>query len=109
MLKKQNRLVLGTRLMHCASYTSPLFTLKVSKNGFLYNRYGFVVSKKIDKRAVKRNRTKRIISMCIEKNLGIIQSGFDMLFIVKQEIIQKDQQEICFSVLHVLKKEDYLK
>ena len=108
MLKQQNRLLQRSRLANVKTYSTPLFTLKISNNGLLYNRYGFVVSKKIDKRATRRNRIKRILRVCIENNLGIIQPGLDMLFIVKQEIAQKKQEEICLTVLSLLKKEKYL-
>src|SRR3989344_8925245 len=59
MFKTENRLVSGVRFKNSYSFSVPQFILKERKNGLLLNRFGIVVSKKIDKRAVVRNKIKR--------------------------------------------------
>lgn len=101
MLKRRNRLsknfFQGSRKL-----TSELYNLKISPNGESVSRFGFVVSKKIDKRAVARNRIKRKFRNCIEKNLGKIASGYDFLFILKKNI---QEESYCEIITNDLKKE----
>ena len=65
MLKKKYRLLKETKFNKGDLYTSPFFVLRLAKNEKSFNRFGFVVSKKIDKRATARNRIKRQIRVCI--------------------------------------------
>ena len=86
-------------------FSTPQFSLRVSKNGESVSRFGFIVSKKIDKRAVVRNRVKRLLRRVIEENIKKIAAGYDFLFIIRSEIIGKDLGEISITVLDLLKKE----
>jgi ribonuclease P protein component len=58
MLKKQNRLGKITKTKENKLFTSPLFNLRISDNKESQIKFAFIVSKKIDKRAVIRNQTK---------------------------------------------------
>lgn len=49
-------------------------------------KFGFVVSKKISKRAVDRNRVKRLLNEMVRKNLDIFPNGFRGIFLVKKMI-----------------------
>lgn len=74
--------------------STPLFLLRFRENKLLYNRYGFVISKKINKRAVARNRIKRIFStvlMILEKQ---IKTGYDLLFIVKTDVSKLKSEKL---------------
>lgn len=101
MLKRKNRLPKsfskGGRKL-----TSEFYNLKISPNGKSLSRFGFVVSKKIDKRATQRNRIKRKFRNCIEKNLGKIIGGYDFLFILKKNI---EEENYCEIITADLKKE----
>lgn len=50
------------------------------------SRFGFVISTKISKRAVVRNRIKRIFSDYIRLNFKKVKPGKDVLFLIKPSI-----------------------
>lgn len=84
---------------------TPLFLLRFRENGLLYNRYGFVISKKINKHAVARNRIKRLFStalMLLEKE---IKTGYDMLFIVKTDVSKQKLEKISGALKTMFNKE----
>jgi len=88
MLKKKYRLNLSAKLESPTFFRTPFFTLLVSKNNLPYNRYGYIASKKNSKKAVERNRAKRVFRALVEKEN--IKEGFDMLFILKKEAFEKE-------------------
>lgn len=104
MLKKVNRLKAGERINSARVLSTKLFTLKFTKNSIEGSRFGFLVSKKVDMRATARNRLRRKIRGCIENGLEEIKKGFDLLFILKKEALNKESGEICSLVEEVLKK-----
>lgn len=55
--------------------------LKSIKNVFENSRFGFIVSQKVSKNASTRNKVKRRLREIIQKNMGEIVSGRDILFI----------------------------
>ncbi len=85
-------------------FKSPYFLLKTAENKLQHSRYGFIVSKRVDTRAVVRNRIKRQYRACIENELSNIKQGYDMLFIVKKESLGSHANEICQAVTAALKK-----
>lgn len=104
MLKRKYRLTAKSKKTFSRSLHSYLFTLRIGKNGLTHNRYGVVVSKKIDKRAVARNNMKRKIRGCIEEMEGSLKKGLDMLFIVKKNFL-KENSNPCIVVKETLQKE----
>ncbi len=97
MLPRQNRLPAYTRLIHPKIASSPYFVLKYVDNDEEISRWKVVVSKKVDKKAVERNRLKRVFTKVFQNNLTSFQSGFDFLCIVHPqsrglpgEIIEKE-------------------
>src|SRR5258706_9881333 len=103
MFSRKLRLPANTNFSLAKTIHTPLFVLKVAKNDFLYNRYGFVVSKKIDKRATVRNRVKRVIRSCFEElNTRLVQ-GQDFLVIIKREAVGKEFITLQTEVAKALK------
>lgn len=101
MLKKEFRLPKG----HFKSekvLSSPVYVLKLAKNGKPFSRFGVVVSKKVDKRATVRNRIKRKFRSCIESSLASIVAGYDFLFVFKKI---SEENELCQMFLTQFKKE----
>ncbi|MBU4016049.1 ribonuclease P protein component, partial [Patescibacteria group bacterium] len=82
MLKRKHRLPVRAKITRSSSHKSRTFRLIIYKNNNPFSRFGFVIGKKIDKRAVVRNRTKRVMRSCIEEMLPKIENGYDMLFIL---------------------------
>ncbi len=109
MLKKKFRLLKETKFDKKNSYTSPFFALKTAKNEESFSRFGFIVSKKIDKRATVRNRLKRQIRVFIETNLEDIETGYDIMFILKKELLGKTTEEIKEITQDALKKQRLIK
>jgi ribonuclease P protein component len=76
------------------SLIGKLIFLKFIKNHLNNSRFGFVVSLKISKRAVIRNKIKRQLREIVRENLLNIKSGFDIVIIAKPEIVDKNYQNI---------------
>ena len=109
MLKKEYRLPSQTFIKSSLVYKTTFFIARIASNNLDISRFGFVVSKKVDKRATARNKIKRIFRSCIEQNIERIKPGFDFLFIVKKESLSEESKNICSSVIEVLIKERLLK
>lgn len=80
-------------------YQTPLFGLLVLKDRETETRnkkqkFGWVISKKISKKAVARNRIKRLLAEAIRKNLNKFPEGIRIIFLVKKEILGKSLNEI---------------
>lgn len=56
--------------------------------------FGFIISTKISKKAVVRNRIKRVMSMVIKKNLNKLKGGLDVLFLLKPSVIKLNKQDL---------------
>lgn len=69
MLPKSYRLPYSIRLSGGFSIKHPLFIAKVADSEGINPRFGVVISKKIDKRSVKRNRMRRLLHTFIYNNL----------------------------------------
>lgn len=104
MLKKELRLPAGLRLTRFAAYRSQSFKLLASENGLTHCRCGFIISKKIDKRAVVRNRSKRLLRSCVEEIMGKLNGKYDMLFIIQKNLTDKTHDDIMSEVVSVLQK-----
>lgn len=99
MLPRAYRLPATTRLTRAHFAKTDLFALKYSENNLEVTRFGFVVRKSVDKRAVVRNRIRRLFRSCIEELQKNIIPGYDMLFFLEKGIIDKQQadlrEEVC--------------
>ena len=58
------------------------------------SQFGFVISTKISKLAVVRNKIKRIMSDVIRKNLEKIKNGHDVLFLIKPSIVKIEKETL---------------
>ena len=104
MLRRKFRIPKGIGFNNSRLFSSALFTIKVRENGFSFNRFAIIVSKKVDKRAVVRNRIRRLISSCIEELYYDLKQGKDMIFIVKREAINKSRQDFFQAIKSTLEK-----
>lgn len=86
-------------------YQTPHFgvcVLKKSKEE--PSRFGVVISKKIDKLAVSRNRIKRAITESIRRNMQDIEKGYDVLFLVKKSLASETTESIMNKTQSWLKQ-----
>ena len=111
MLPKINRLpgykiplVLASR----TTFHSPLFTLKVKPSKETTPKIGFIVSKKTAKKAVDRNRIKRLLRQAIKPSLSKIRSGLNLLFLAKPAIKDKSLTQLKTNISAILKRANLL-
>lgn len=69
------------------SIASRLLILTFAPNDLATLRIGFVVSKRVSKRAVERNYLKRLLSEAIRPILADIPAGWDLVISAKTSII----------------------
>ena len=108
MLKKDYRLPLSKEKDFKNSFSTNLITIKTSINTLSHNRFATIISKKIDRRSVIRNKLRRMIDICIREESSNLRSGYDILFIVKKNFIRKADRDIresvraCFEKLNLI-------
>lgn len=73
---------------------SKTFGLIFSDNDKGITRAGVIVSKKIDKRAVKRNQIRRSIFGILQNLITKMNKDFDILFLVKPQIVNQGKEEL---------------
>lgn len=109
MLKRKYRLDSKSKVKFGKPFSTPFFVIRTSENSLQYNRFRFVVSKKIDKRAVVRNKIKRILNSCVENIFEDINKGYDIMFFVRKEILNLSPDEICYTIKEAFAKKGLLK
>ncbi len=72
-------------------------------NGLSYNRKAFLASKKVGK-SVQRNRARRLMKESFRQLSGDCNKGFDIIFIARNTIDGKKEQEVRYSMKNALKK-----
>lgn len=77
--------------------SSPFLTILAKKNSLGYPRVGFIVSKKNLKRAVWRNRFKRIVRENFRKNKHILDD-LDLVIIAKFKVSELSNEELTILV-----------
>ena len=85
-------------------FSEKFLMLKAVENSLSFSRFGFVVSKKISKKAVERNRVKRLMSESIRLSQEKIKPGFDVVFVSKAGIVGKSFEEVKELMEKLLKK-----
>lgn len=108
MLKKENRTnSVGVKTKNKIS--TPLFNLSLSDNNLGLSRFSFIISKKIDKRAVVRNKTKRKIRSVIEEMLDSVGKGRDFVFYLKKDLVDAKREDIKIQINKLFKERKLLK
>lgn len=85
-----------------ANQKTPHFVFKRFKNELGWNRYAIVISKKVEKSAVKRNYKRRQIYH-IFKELDVpSQSSFDIVLLAKKSLLTLSFQDLKDSIKQYL-------
>ncbi len=108
MFKRKNRLTAKVK-MRGKSFNTQFFILKSAENNLDYNRFAFVISKKTEKKAVTRNRVKRVLRSCFEEIINELKTGFDFLIIIKKEAITENRKVLHTFLKEFLSKEGFIK
>lgn len=108
MLPKQNRLTKNKDFENIfasgLSLNSKLFKVSILKNNLHYNRYGIIISNKVSKKAVLRNKAKRQIKAIIQQNQGKIRVSFDIVIVTHPSIINAPFIEIKQTLAYLFHK-----
>lgn len=116
MLKQNQRL--KSKRAYIATYNNKnivsneliiLYAGKIKTDKNCPTRVGFVVSKKVHKRAVKRNRIKRLLReniriMLKNKELAELNNYQSLIFMAKEDISDKTFEEIRNTILILMDK-----
>ena len=89
-------------------FKSDLFIFRIAKNNLGVNRFGFVVSQKVSKNAVVRNKVKRRLSEAVKTGLIKIKNGTDLVIIALSGIEKKEFSEIKEAVKNALIKTELI-
>ena len=108
MLKKINRLSKFKRIENLKSVTTPFFVLKYKKEDARVAKFGFIVSKKIDKRATVRNKIKRMFQKAVQENIEKILP-FTFLIIAKERCVKETEESLSKTLSFIFTKENLLK
>lgn len=74
-----------------------------------FSRFGFIISKKISKKAIQRNRTKRLLRETVRTLLPVLRPGFDILILGKKDLMEKSLAEIQSEMQWLLGKSGVIK
>jgi ribonuclease P protein component len=107
VLKRENRIRSKKEFLEAKNkgkiLYSPLFGFLSYEKKDDLKKFGFVISKKISKKAVERNRIKRVLSEIVRKNLNNFKNGTRVVFLTKQAILGKKMEEVEKEVLKLIK------
>ncbi|MBU1016672.1 MAG: ribonuclease P protein component [Patescibacteria group bacterium] len=79
-----------------------VIALKIPDENIL--KFTFIISKKASKKAVERNRAKRMLAKAIQVNLGKFNKGYHIGFYLNEKIITADYEEIYNLVTQKISK-----
>lgn len=103
MFAKQNRLPRAQRLTSAKIISHPYFSIRFQPNMVNKSRFAVVVSKKIDQRAVVRNRVRRLIQQALQQ-VGF-KKDVDLLVVVKKSCEQESSKSIATLLYELFQKE----
>jgi len=84
---------------------SPYFTLLYAPaKDSATLRFGFVASTKFDKRAVVRNRARRLLREAVRVHLSRIKPGHDLVLIARKGVKEVSSAEVSASLNQILSK-----
>jgi ribonuclease P protein component len=108
MLKKINRLKrkkdFEEIFQNGKALRNSFLVLKLKKNTVKDSRFAFVVSQKVSKKAVERNKIRRRMSEIIKVEVKNIKTGTDFVFIVTPAAKGKDFSQFKDAVIGLLIK-----
>jgi ribonuclease P protein component len=108
MLKKISRLTKDKEFekvfKHGKSAYNNLFSAKSLPNDLAQNRYGIIVSKKVHKNAVERNKIKRRTREALKSFNELIKTKHDIVIVCRPNMVNVSGKEIKNIVYLIFKK-----
>lgn len=107
MLPKKNRLKKDKDFKNIylkgRVFQNNFFIIRILENYQDINRFGFVVSGNVSKKAVERNKLKRRLREIVRKNLNYFRKGYDFVIIAKKDSCNKSYKILKENLLSLLK------
>ncbi len=108
MFKKENRLTKNKEFDNVwqkgRSSFDKILGVKALKNDLKISRFGIIVSTKVSKKAVLRNKIKRRIREISKKHFENLKNGFDIVIIAQKASLVEDFSALKKSVEDNFKK-----
>jgi ribonuclease P protein component len=108
MYPKENRLLNKKDFDRVWRAKKSFFLTKIGvksvKNNKGITRFGIVVGTKISKKAVDRNKVKRLIKQNISDNLSKLKKGYDVVVLCSPKIIKANKKEIEYELKKIFNK-----
>jgi len=108
MIPKKNRLTSKKDFARVFAkgrlFRSHGISMKIVRTGSEISRFGFVVSNKVSKRAVVRNKIRRRLRVSVGRRLGTIPPGYDVAVLVFKEVLEMGFKDMDASVERLLEK-----
>ncbi len=86
------------------SFLGHFFVLKTKKNNLSHPRFAFIISSKNERKAVRRNKIKRIFREAVRSYIPLLKENKDIIFIIKKDAKNKEYKEIKEEVEKALKR-----
>ncbi|MFN8577584.1 MAG: ribonuclease P protein component [Candidatus Sericytochromatia bacterium] len=86
------------------SYSCKYLKLYILNTDLPSQRFGFSISKKVSKKAFERNKLKRQLSFVLREELNNLKTGSDIIFVVRNIILDLSYSDIKYNVRELLKK-----
>lgn len=91
------------------SFATPIFSLKIARNGLPVSRFAVVIGTKISKRAVVRNLAKRRLREAIRPLTPYLVAGLDVIVMGRGKIADASFDDISRTIHFALEKSGLLK
>lgn len=73
------------------------------------SKFAFIVSTKISKIAVVRNKAKRRLREAVKQNIDKVAKGYDVVFLTKKTTLERSSKEITSEVEKIFKESGLIK
>lgn len=70
----------------------------------IFPRVGIIVANKVSKKAVERNRIKRVVRDVFYPNINKLSKGLSLVVIVKKEAVEKEPELLRKDVMFLIDK-----
>ena len=108
MIPKEKRLVTKKDFSRVFSkgriFHSRGLRAKICRNSLEFSRFGLVISTKVSKKAVLRNKVRRRLRSIIGQSLPLIRGGQDVAILARKEVLEMTFEQIEASTVHLLEK-----
>jgi len=104
MLAKKYRLPIQSFIKKSGrSFRGHYFLFKIAPNNLAFNRFGIIISKKVDTKSTARNKLKRLMFDAVKEFLVSAKAHADFLIIVSPNIMNLNPEEIKKELKNTIK------